>query len=82
MKRRLALLLAAATTISLMGCATSNQKAAETTTAAQTQEAKAETEKAETTEEAKTAESEKLSRKQEGMLSSRAPSKTGRLRWV
>lgn len=59
MKRRLALLLAAATTISLMGCATSNQKAAETTTAAQTQEAKAETEKAETTEEAKTAESEK-----------------------
>ena len=56
MKRRLALLLAAATTISLMGCATSNQKAAETTTAAQTQEAKAETEKAETTEEAKTAE--------------------------
>ena len=53
MKRRLALLLAAATTISLMGCATSNQKAAETTPAAQTQEAKAETEKAETTEEAK-----------------------------
>ena len=59
MKRRLALLLAAATTISLMGCATSNQKAAETTTAAQTQEAKAETEKAETTEEAEEAESEK-----------------------
>ena len=59
MKRRLALLLAAATTISLMGCATSNQKAAETTPAAQTQEAKAETEKAETTEEAKEAESEK-----------------------
>ena len=59
MKRKLALLLAAATTISLMGCATSNQKAAETTTAAQTQEAKAETEKAETTEEAEEAESEK-----------------------
>ncbi len=60
MKRRLALLLAAATTISLMGCATSNQKAAETTTAAQTQEAKAETEKAETTEEAEEAERKKF----------------------
>ena len=58
MKRRLALLLAAATTISLMGCATSNQKPAETTTAAQTQEAKAETEQTEKAEGAKETESQ------------------------
>lgn len=44
MKRRLALVVAAAMTISMMGCATSNQKPAETTTAAQTQEAKEEPE--------------------------------------
>ena len=55
---RLALLLAAATTISLMGCATSNQKPAETTTAAQTQEAKAETEQTEKAEGAKETESQ------------------------
>ena len=57
MKRRLALLLAAATTISLMGCATSNQKPAETAAAAQTQEAKEETKQTEKAEETKAEES-------------------------
>ena len=41
-----------------MGCATSNQKPAETTTAAQTQEAKAETEQTEKAEGAKETESQ------------------------
>ncbi|MFQ7482276.1 MAG: hypothetical protein ACLRMD_05350 [Ruminococcus sp.] len=58
MKRRLALLLAAATTISLMGAPLPTRRR-QRQLAAQTQEAKAETEKAETTEEAKEAESEK-----------------------